>query len=64
MVRLRMDRCLRGRVDPSDVLREAQVEILRRAAEYGADLRMPPRITRKVAGRRRGRPDGPLRIER
>src|SRR4051812_11937182 len=29
MVRLRMDRRLQGRVDPSDVLQEAQVEIIR-----------------------------------
>jgi RNA polymerase sigma-70 factor (ECF subfamily) len=42
MVRLRMDRRLRGRVDPSDVLQEAQLEVLRRAAEYAADPRLPP----------------------
>ena len=42
MVRLRMDRRLRGRVDASDVLQEAQVEILRRAAAYAADPRLPP----------------------
>ena len=42
MVRLRLDRRLRGRVDPSDVLQEAQVEILRRVAEYAADPRLPP----------------------
>lgn len=42
MVSLRLDRRLQGRVDPSDVLQEAQVEVLRRAASYGADPRMPP----------------------
>jgi RNA polymerase sigma-70 factor (ECF subfamily) len=42
MVRLRLDRRLRGRVDPSDVLQEAQVEIIRRAAAYAADPRLPP----------------------
>ena len=41
MVRLRLDRRLQGRVDPSDVLQEAQLEILRRAAEYAADPRIP-----------------------
>jgi RNA polymerase sigma-70 factor, ECF subfamily len=42
MVSLRLDRRLQGRVDPSDVLQEAQVEVLRRAARYGAEARMPP----------------------
>jgi RNA polymerase sigma-70 factor (ECF subfamily) len=41
MVRLRMDRRLQGRIDPSDVLQEAQIEILRRAADYAADPRVP-----------------------
>jgi RNA polymerase sigma-70 factor (ECF subfamily) len=53
MVRLRMDRRLRGRVDPSDVLQEAQVEILRRAAEYAADPRLPPFLwLRLITGQR------------
>ena len=34
MVRLRMDRRLRGRVDPSDVIQEAYFEASRRMAEY------------------------------
>src|SRR5262245_34779450 len=42
MVRLRLDRRLQGRVDPSDVLQEAQVDVLRRAAEYAAKPDMPP----------------------
>jgi RNA polymerase sigma-70 factor (ECF subfamily) len=42
MVRLRLDRRLQGRVDPSDVLQEAQVDILRRAGEYAANPAMPP----------------------
>jgi RNA polymerase sigma-70 factor (ECF subfamily) len=42
MVSLRLDRRLQGRVDPSDVLQEAQLEVLRRAASYAADRRMPP----------------------
>jgi RNA polymerase sigma-70 factor (ECF subfamily) len=42
MVRLRLDRRLQGRVDPSDVLQEAQLDVLRRAGEYAADPSMPP----------------------
>ena len=39
MVKLRMDRRLRGRVDPSDVIQEAYFEASRRLAEY---LHGPP----------------------
>ena len=42
MVRLRLDHRLQGRVDPSDVLQDAQVDVLRRAEEYAANPRMPP----------------------
>jgi RNA polymerase sigma-70 factor, ECF subfamily len=53
MVRLRLDRRLQGRVDPSDVLQEAQVEILRRAAAYAADPRLPPFLwLRLITGQR------------
>src|SRR6516165_6085820 len=53
MVRLRLDRRLQGRVDPSDVLQEAQVEILRRAAEYATDSRLPPFLwIRLITGQR------------
>jgi RNA polymerase sigma-70 factor (ECF subfamily) len=53
MVRLRMDRRLQGRVDPSDVLQEAQVEIIRRAAAYAADPRLPPFLwIRFITGQR------------
>jgi RNA polymerase sigma-70 factor (ECF subfamily) len=53
MVRLRMDRRLQSRVDPSDVLQEAQVEVLRRAAEYAADPRLPPFLwLRLITGQR------------
>ena len=53
MVRLRLDRRLQGRLDPSDVLQEAQVEILRRAAEYAADPRLPPFLwLRLITGQR------------
>jgi RNA polymerase sigma-70 factor (ECF subfamily) len=53
MVRLRMDRRLRGRVDPSDVLQEAQVEIIRRAASYAVDPRLPPFLwLRLITGQR------------
>jgi RNA polymerase sigma-70 factor (ECF subfamily) len=42
MVRLRLDRRLQGRVDPSDVLQEAQLDVLRRAGEYAAEPSVPP----------------------
>ena len=53
MVKLRLDRRLQGRVDPSDVLQEAQLEITRRAAEYAADPRVPPFLwLRLITGQR------------
>jgi RNA polymerase sigma-70 factor (ECF subfamily) len=42
MVRLRLDRRLLGRVDPSDVLQEAYLDIAHRAEEYLANPTMPP----------------------
>ena len=42
MVRLRLDRRLLGRVDPSDVLQEAYFDIARRAEEYLAGPTMAP----------------------
>jgi RNA polymerase sigma-70 factor (ECF subfamily) len=41
MVKLRMDRRLQGRLDPSDVVQEAYVEIVRRVPEYRANPTMP-----------------------
>jgi RNA polymerase sigma-70 factor (ECF subfamily) len=41
MVRLRLDRRLQGRVDPSDVIQEAHLEVLRRAGEYVHEPSMP-----------------------
>src|SRR5438132_3873743 len=41
MVRLRLDRRLQGRVDPSDVLQEAHLDVAKRAKEYLADPTMP-----------------------
>jgi RNA polymerase sigma-70 factor (ECF subfamily) len=41
MVRLRLDRRLQGRVDPSDVLQEAYLDVAARAAEYAAKPEMP-----------------------
>jgi RNA polymerase sigma-70 factor (ECF subfamily) len=53
MLRLRLDRRLQGRVDPSDVRQEAQFEIFRRAAEYAADPRVPPSLwLRLITGQR------------
>ena len=41
MVKLRMDRRLQGRLDPSDVLQEAYLDVAKRAAEYRANPAMP-----------------------
>jgi RNA polymerase sigma-70 factor (ECF subfamily) len=41
MVRLRLDRRLQGRLDPSDVLQEAYLDVARRAPEYAAKPDMP-----------------------
>jgi RNA polymerase sigma-70 factor (ECF subfamily) len=41
MVRLRLDRRLQGRIDPSDVLQEAFLDVARRAPEYAADPAVP-----------------------
>ena len=42
MVQLRLDRRLQGRVDPSDVLQDAFLDVTRRAPEYLANPSMPP----------------------
>jgi RNA polymerase sigma-70 factor (ECF subfamily) len=41
MVRLRLDRRLSGRVDPSDVLQEAYLDLSRRISEYKANPAVP-----------------------
>jgi RNA polymerase sigma-70 factor (ECF subfamily) len=41
MVRLRLDRRLQGRLDPSDVLQEAFLDVARRAADYAAHPDLP-----------------------
>jgi RNA polymerase sigma-70 factor (ECF subfamily) len=41
MVNLRLDRRLRGRIDASDVLQEAYLEVARRAREYVSSPSMP-----------------------
>jgi RNA polymerase sigma-70 factor (ECF subfamily) len=41
MVKLRLDRRLQGRLDPSDVLQEAYLDVARRAREYMADPTTP-----------------------
>ena len=41
MVKLRLDRRLQGRVDPSDVLQEAWIDVNTRAAEYASKPEMP-----------------------
>jgi RNA polymerase sigma-70 factor, ECF subfamily len=42
MVQIRLDDRLKGRIDPSDVLQEAYLEIARRAPSYAAEPKMPP----------------------
>ena len=42
MVRLRLDRRLQGRLDPSDVLQEAYLDVARRAPEYAVNPTLPP----------------------
>jgi RNA polymerase sigma-70 factor (ECF subfamily) len=41
MVRLRLNRRLQGRVDPSDVLQEAYMEVGKHFAEYARDPKLP-----------------------
>jgi RNA polymerase sigma-70 factor (ECF subfamily) len=41
MVKLRLDRRLQGRVDPSDVLQDAYLDVSKRAPEYSANPTMP-----------------------
>ncbi len=41
MVALRLDRRLQGRLDPSDVLQEAYLDLSRRLPDYAADPKMP-----------------------
>jgi RNA polymerase sigma-70 factor, ECF subfamily len=53
MIRLRLDRRLQGRVDPSDVIQEAYLEVSRRLAEYLRDPSMPSFLwLRLVAGQK------------
>jgi RNA polymerase sigma-70 factor, ECF subfamily len=42
MIRLRLDHRLQGRIDSSDVLQDAYLEVARRAGEYFAQEAMPP----------------------
>jgi RNA polymerase sigma-70 factor (ECF subfamily) len=41
MVKLRLDRRLQGRVDPSDVLQEAYLDVAKRVEEYLANTALP-----------------------
>jgi RNA polymerase sigma-70 factor (ECF subfamily) len=53
MVRLRLDRRLQGRVDPSEVLQEGFLEVCRQAAEYVAAPSMPVYLwLRSLTGQR------------
>jgi RNA polymerase sigma-70 factor (ECF subfamily) len=53
MVRLRLDRRLQGRVDPSDVLQEAYLDLATRLDDYARDRPMPTYLwLRLVTGQR------------
>jgi len=53
MVRLRLDRRLQGRLDPSDALQEAYLDIAHRAPEYAANTTMSPYLwLRYLTGQR------------
>jgi RNA polymerase sigma-70 factor (ECF subfamily) len=53
MVDLRLDRRLRGRLDPSDVLQEAYVEVVSRVDDYLRDPKLPPFLwLRLIVGER------------
>src|SRR6516162_5354705 len=53
MVRLRLDRRLQGRVDPSDVLQDAFLDLAARLPDYARDRPMPTSLwMRLVAGQR------------
>jgi RNA polymerase sigma-70 factor (ECF subfamily) len=53
MVRLRLDRRLQGRVDPSDVLQEAYLDLADRLPDYARDRPMPAFLwLRLVTGQR------------
>jgi RNA polymerase sigma-70 factor (ECF subfamily) len=53
MVRLRLDRRLQGRVDPSDVLQEAYLDLADRLPDYARDRPMPTFLwLRLVTGQR------------
>ncbi len=53
MVRLRLDRRLQGRVDPSDVLQEAYIDLAQRLPEYAKERSFSPYLwLRLVTGQR------------
>jgi RNA polymerase sigma-70 factor (ECF subfamily) len=53
MVRLRLDRRLQGRVDPSDVLQEAYLDVAKRARDYLAHQKIPVFLwLRMITGQR------------
>jgi RNA polymerase sigma-70 factor (ECF subfamily) len=53
MIRLRLDRRLQGRVDPSDILQEAYLDLAARLSDYAREQPMPAYLwLRLVAGQR------------
>jgi RNA polymerase sigma-70 factor (ECF subfamily) len=53
MVEMRLDRRLQGRIDASDVIQEAHLEVVERLADYLKDPKLPPFLwLRLVVGER------------
>jgi RNA polymerase sigma-70 factor (ECF subfamily) len=64
MVRLRLDRRLQGRVDPSDVLQDAYLDLAARLPDYARDRPMPTYLSpRLVASRAAIRAERQLRLQ-
>jgi RNA polymerase sigma-70 factor (ECF subfamily) len=55
-VQLRMDRRLRGCVDPSDVLQEEYLDLAKRASDYLAHPRLPFVLWLRLLTGQRSRP--------
>ena len=59
MIRLRLDRRLQGRVDPSDVLQDAYIDMAERLPEYAGKAAIPFFVWPFLDGRGRAAPAPP-----
>src|SRR2546423_13765784 len=50
MVDMRLDRRLQGRIDASDVIQEAHLEVAERLADYLKDPKLPPFLWLRLGG--------------